>query len=171
MRSKGFSIKIMEFENQMMIEARLLDSISDTMSNDKQYKKIIKNHDSKEPKDFRIKEPDEITFSEIISKYATLEKDTLIINNSQCIDFQNSFHQIFKTPLDVLENKKRVRIVLDGHIVTFTIKNKSAKAYLQLRSPNENSHPVLFNFLKEAIALFRKEKSNDFLEAAYIFSY
>ncbi|MCU4189184.1 hypothetical protein M9Q43_08415 [Flavobacterium sp. HXWNR29] len=172
MRKKGFKIRVIEKEDILIIETRKLDTISKKMLEDKQYKKNsqkIKNLQNQEKFDKREVQSLVIEDLEIRNKYSTQEIDSLIIDKSQFINYYNLFTQIFKTPINILENKSNSRIVLDGHSIPTIIKNKSRVVFLQLQSPNENSHPILFNFLKETLNLYRKEKPTNTLNTEYTF--
>ena len=172
MRKKGFKISVIEKQDFFVIETQKLDTISKKMNEDKQYKKLSKKHDNlskSENYDIREIQSLAIEYLEISNKYSITEIDSLIIDKSQFIYYYNLFAQIFKTPINILENKNNTRIVLDGHSIYTIIKNKSRIVYLPLQSPNEKSHPILFNFLKETLNLCRKERPNNTLNTEYTF--
>jgi hypothetical protein len=53
-----------------------------------------------------------------------------------------------------INEKKRVRLILDGFTVSLTIKINSKSKIFRIENPNHESHPILYLFLKNTLKIF-----------------
>lgn len=173
-KKKGFKATVSENDDFLIIEFLKLDTISNQIYNDKNFKrnskKIRKLTNSKNPS-LRLIEQLAIENIELNNKYTSQKKEIIIINRNQYKSYNDSFLQIFKTPIDVIKNNKKTRIVLDGKLISIILKNKNRKLLINLNSQNETSNPILISFLKETLNLYRIQNIDNKLNLDYTLGY
>lgn len=173
-KKKGFQVTVSEKDDFLKVEFLKLDTISNQINNDKNYKrnstKIRKLTKSKNPSP-RLIEQLAIEYIELRNKYTFQKKDIIILNRNQYQSYNDSFLQIFKTPIDVLKKQKKTRIVLDGKLISTILKNKNRKLLINLNSPNETSNPILISFLKETLNLYRIQNIDNNSNSEYTLGY
>jgi hypothetical protein len=175
-KDKGFLIKIFEKENDLLIEYKLADTVSDLLKKDRKYKRLIK-------KTILNPNPENIEYIDIMKyamemdkirdKYTQYKTDTLFIDNENNQNYINLYSEVTSSSKKVLENsiEGKFRIVLDGYSITFDITTETRTDRILLQSPNKESHPILYNFIKETFNIYREEKKNDFLDKEYTFGF
>jgi hypothetical protein len=109
----------------------------------------------------------------IREKYTQYKTDTLLIISENNQNYINLYSEVTSSPKKVLENsiEGKLRIVLDGYSITFDITTETRTDRILLQSPNKESHPILYNFIKETFNIYREEKKNDFLDNEYTFRF
>jgi len=88
-----------------------------------------------------------------------LDKDSLLINRLKFASFDSLLSRINDASVTQLENREHERQVLDGVFFNFTIvsamsQSKSAFAH----SPDQSSHPLLYELLTKTFAIYRNTK-------------
>jgi hypothetical protein len=170
--SKGYKIEIREIDDKLIIQAILMDSISQNLKNDKEYKKLNKKLNKAargEKINMELVKPILIKIEEIYDKHTYHKSDFIVLEKEQFPEYYNEFNEILNTPTSVLNKENRGRIVLNGHFITFIIKNYNYQNFFKLSSPDENSNPIIVKFMKSTFKVFRNENKNDFLDPKYTF--
>ena len=171
--SKGYKVKIRENQDKIIIELKLADSISTKIDNDKTYRKLKRKFNrigsQNEQTDIEVLKSMALDFDKLYEKYTFYKTDTLILDKVIFSEYYNEFARIINCPISILENKNNSRIVLDGYIVTFIKKTEKNENFINIDSPDEESHPILIKFLKDTFKVFRNENKNNFVDKEYTF--
>lgn len=170
--SKGYKIEIREIDDKLIIQAILMDSISQNLKNDKEYKKLNKKLNKAargEKINMELVKPILIKIEEIYDKHTYHKSDFIVLEKEKFPEYYNQFNEILNTPTSVLNKENKGRIVLNGHFITFIIKSKNHQDFFKLSSPDENSNPQIIKFMKATFEVFRTENKNDFLDKKYTF--
>ena len=171
---KSSSITIKEEKKMLLLEYKLIDSISSALNKDKKYNRILRKIEklSFKPENSKLIENHVYQLNIITEKYIFHKTDTLLISLSENEIYYNDFINLFNTHVDILKNKKKTRIVLDSNRSIQTIlKFNNDINIISMISPTEKSHPILISFLKNTFDLYREQKQNDFLKEEYIYNY
>jgi len=101
----------------------------------------------------------------INKKYTYYSTDSLLISTLFNPLYTKLLSEVVLTNTDSLENKKKnaERVVLDGVQFFFDIKIGDAEHTAQAQSPNQDSHPILYQLLEQTLDIYRKMKVNMFL--------
>jgi hypothetical protein len=101
----------------------------------------------------------------INEKYTHYSIDSLLISTHFMPLYTKLLDEVVLTNTDSLENKKKNvdRHVMDGVDFYFDIKIGDAERTLQAQSPNQDSHPILYQLLEQTLDVYRKTKVNMFL--------
>ena len=173
MESKGYKIKIKENQANIIIELKLADSISSNLYKDKKYRKLKRKFNrigsKNEQIDIEVVKLMALDFEKMYEKYTFYKTNILIIAKAIFSDYSNEFTKIINYQISTLENNNNSRILLDGYFVTFIKKTKNQEIFLNLNTPNEESHPILIKFLKETFKVFRSEYKSKFVDKEYTF--
>lgn len=170
--SKGYKIEIREIDDKLIIQAILMDSISQNLKNDKEYKKLNKKLNKAargEKINMELVKPILIKIEEIYDKHTYHKSDFIVLEKEKFPEYYNQFNEILNTPTSVLNKENKGRIVLNGHFITFIIKSKNHQDFFKLSSSDENSNPQIIKFMKATFEVFRTENKNDFLDKKYTF--
>ena len=98
-------------------------------------------------------------------KYTFYSEDSLLITSTLKPLYTKLLDDVVGTSSDSLENKEanKARIVFDGTIFEFKIKNRNTERIVNAQQPNPKSHPILYQLLKQTLELYRRTKINAFL--------
>ena len=171
---KSSSITIKEEKKMLLLEYKLIDSISSALNKDKKYNRILRKIEKLSFKPEKLKRIENYVYqlNIIKEKYIFYKSDRILVPISENEIFYNDFNNLFNTHVDILKNKKKTRIVLDSNrnIETILKFNNDIKIIF-MTSPDEKSHPILISFLKNTLNLYREQKQNNFLKKEYIYNY
>jgi hypothetical protein len=171
---KSSSITIKEEKKMLLLEYKLIDSISSALNKDKKYNRILRKIEKLSFKPENLKRIENYVYqlNIIKEKYFFYKSDRILVPISENEIFYNDFNNLFNTHVDILKNKKKTRIVLDSNrnIETILKFNNDIKIIF-MTSPDEKSHPILISFLKNTLNLYREQKQNNFLKKEYIYNY
>lgn len=171
---KSSSITIKEEKKMLLLEYKLIDSISSALNKDKKYNRILRKIEKLSFKPENLKRIENYVYqlNIIKEKYFFYKSDRILVPISGNEIFYNDFNNLFNTHVDILKNKKKTRIVLDSNrnIETILKFNNDIKIIF-MTSPDEKSHPILISFLKNTLNLYREQKQNNFLKKEYIYNY
>ena len=171
---KSSSITIKEEKKMLLLEYKLIDSISSALNKDKKYNRILRKIEKLSFKPENLKRIENYVYqlNIIKEKYFFYKSDRILVPISGNEIFYNDFNNLFNTHVAILKNKKKTRIVLDSNrnIETILKFNNDIKIIF-MTSPDEKSHPILISFLKNTLNLYREQKQNNFLKKEYIYNY
>lgn len=164
-----FFIKTICNKDSVRIKFKSKDSVSfNKLRNDRVYKKLMRSfgkikqfdltNDTLKNPIFRID-----SVREVHTIYHT---DSILIAYSQIPEYSKLLGNLFKSSKAELENSENIRdrIILDGTNMTFEFShNKLIQFSAGAHSPDEKSHPLIYDFLKSTLEIYRNIRKNTFL--------
>jgi hypothetical protein len=98
-------------------------------------------------------------------QYTYYSKDSLLISIHSDTIYTKLLDEVSTTGSDSLENKKinKDRAVLDGTYFIFNIKIGNTERNVHAHSPDQISHPILYQLLHQTLEIYRRTKVNSFL--------
>jgi hypothetical protein len=109
----------------------------------------------------RIEQSDSIRLS-----YTAFHVDSITISYNRYPEYKKLLDTLFSSSKSELENKisNNNRMVLDGTSMTFRFFDKEKLRFVAYtQSPDQISHPLIYNYMRSTMAIYKKEQKNDFL--------
>lgn len=148
--------------DDLQIKYMLNDSISKNINNDELYKSTVHTF-----LNGNLKFEDKLALANKIDsinqKYTYYTADSLIIKKNKNPQYQQIFDTFFSSSESTEENKKNVRIVLDGLTMTFTLSEGHSTRKIYATSPSQDSHPIMYQFISQTMNLYRMQKPEGIL--------
>ena len=169
---KGYNVSVKESQYEVSIEVKLIDSISSKIVEDRKYRQLSKKLNKYFATNNRSKERSNsiaLDFDQLFEKYSSYRIQTVVLDKKKHSEYYLEFNQVLNTPLQILKNEDKSRIVIDGYTVKFKRKTKNESELLSLNTPNAKSHPILFKFMMDTLNIFRSEDKNNFIDEKYTF--
>jgi hypothetical protein len=164
-----FFVKTVCYKDSIKINFKVKDSLSyKDLQHDHVYKTLMKSFQE-------IKQFDSTndTIKQLLTKidsvtlaYTSYHTDSVLIANSSFSRYSKLLSDLFKSSPGKLEDPERIknRIILDGTSMTFKFsQNDLLQFSAYAHSPNKESHPLLYDYVKSTLDIYRNIRKDTFL--------
>jgi hypothetical protein len=102
---------------------------------------------------------------QLADRYSVFTRDSLQLRVRNHQPFVQLLDSVYEASDALLAQTHRSHLVLDGTLVTLirTAAPGAATRSLSVRQPEVRTHPLLYRFLHESLALYRRERPRTFL--------
>lgn len=163
--SQGLFYVIVEStpNNDLQIKYMLKDSVSKSINNDEFYKSTIERF-----LNANLKFEDQVTLMEkmdsISQRHTYYTTDSITVNPGKDAEYLQLFNTFLSSSAESTEqDKKSVRIVLDGLPMVFTLSEGNLSRKVYATSPSQDSNPLMYKFISETMKLYRENKPEGIL--------
>jgi hypothetical protein len=166
---KGFFMKTLCYKDSIKINCKIEDSVSvNKLKNDLVYKTLMNSFREVNQFDLTndslknlLKRIDSVTVA-----YTTYSTDSVLIACSHFPDYSKLLGNLFKSSRIELENTEQntPRVILDGTNMSFEFSQNELIQYSAgAHSPDKESHPLLYDYVKSTLDIYRRIKKDTFL--------
>lgn len=146
--------------NEVRIKYMLHDSLSNSIRNDEFYKSRIELF-----RKGNLKLEEKVTLMEkidsITQQYTYYTIDSITVNTEENPQYLQVFNTFFASSAEYHE--KTNQIILDGISMVFTLSEGRSSRKIYGRSPNQDSNPLMYEFISQTMNMYRKQKPGGIL--------
>jgi hypothetical protein len=164
-----FFVKTICYKDSIKINFKVKDSVSyKDLQHDPVYKTLMKS--SQDIKQFDLTND---TIKQLLRRidsvtlaYTSYHTDSVLIASSSFSRYSKLLFDLFKSSQGNLEDPARIktRIILDGTNMTFEFsQNDHLQFSAYAHSPDKESHPLLYDYVKSTLDIYRNTIKDAFL--------